>query len=636
MSLLAVKPGTIRQEGRETRRLGDQETGNRPHGIFSLPPFLRVSFSGRTLGAYAFGAFLSCVILVLVLKLWRADLAIPFCYSGDGLLNSLWIKSVLDHGWFLYNPRVGMPTGQEMHDFAVGDSLHFVLMKLLGFLWNDYAVVGNLYFLLGFPLTTLSSLFAFRRFNVSYGPALLGSLLYTFVPYHLFRGTVHLYLSCYFLVPLMVLVLVWVCQGEEILFRRDKTIRIVWRSGKSLGSIVICIFVACGGLYYAFFACGFLLIAGLAGTVRQKRWYPLASGSALTCVLISAGVLNISPTLLYAAEHGKNKIAGVRAVGESEIYGLKLTQLLLPVGGHRIDALAQVNHKYNNNPIAKGNENQVSTLGIVGCVGFLFLLARSLFRWPAAASTTIEDGLAAMNLFAVLLATVGGFGSLLDIAGFHNIRAYNRICVYVAFFSLFAVVLLLDNVRKRFDVSPKARWLFGGALAAVAVLGILDQCSNLSSLRLTYSWLNGKNTKAQFQSDAAFVQALEARLPPGTMIFQLPYVAFPESPGPTPTMPDCDHFRAYLHSTTLRWSYGAMKGRKTDAWQKWAAEQPLEAMVAALIDAGFGGIYLNRKGFLDNGAALERGLAQLLDSSPVVSTDKTLVFFDLQVIGKKE
>jgi len=558
---------------------------------------------------------------------------VPFCYSGDGLLNSLWIKSVIEHGWYLHNPRVGMPDGLEMHDFAVGDSVHFLLMKLLGLVWPNYAVVGNLYFLLGFPLAVFSSLFVLRRFNVSYGPALLGSLLYAFLPYHLFRGTVHLFLSCYFLVPLMVLVMLWVCQGEEILFRRDKKSKGVWRNGKTLGSVLICALVACGGIYYAFFACGFLLLAGIVAAVRQQRIYPLVTACSLTGILVGVGVANISPTLWYANQHGKNQVAGVRSLGESEIYGLKLTQLVLPVGGHRLDVLAQLNDEYNNNPLTRGNENQVASLGLVGSFGFLLLLARSLFRRPTGGveprGVAIEDGLAALNLFAVLLATVGGIGSLLDLAGFHNIRAYNRICVYIAFFSLFAVVLLLEKARRRFVVSAKARWFFGLALAALGVFGLLDQCCGIASLQPAYSWLNGKRTIAQFRSDAAFVQALEAHLPHGTMIFQLPYVAFPESPGPTPDMPDCDHFRPYLHSTTLRWSYGAMKGRKTDAWQKWLAEQPLDKMVPALVDAGFGGIYLNRKGFADHGAALERGLARLLYSTPMVSADKTLVFFDL-------
>jgi phosphoglycerol transferase len=585
-----------------------------------------------SVGGYAFAALLCCVILTLVLRLWRADLTVPFCYAGDGLLNSLWIKSVVDNGWYLNNPRVGMPEGLEMHDFAVGDSLHFLLMRMLGLIWHDYAIVGNVYFLLGFPFATLTSLFALRKCGVSYIPALVGSLLYAMLPYHLSRGTVHLFLSAYFLIPLMVLVLVWVCQGNEMLFRRDKVNSGIWRNGKTIGSVVICLLVASGGIYYAFFACALLLAAGLAGAVWEKRLYPLATGCALTGILVAAGIVNISPTLWYAAEHGKNKIAGVRSMGESEIYALKLSQLVLPVGGHRIDALAQLNHKYNNNPLTKGNENQVATLGFIGSFGFLFLLGRSLFRrWSPSTATSLPilDALAALNLVAVLLATMGGFGSLLDLAGFHSIRAYNRICVFIAFFSLFAVVLLLDRAWRNYGTLPKARWFIGGGLAALAVLGVLDQTCRTTSLRHTYSWLNGNKTISQFRSDAAFVQNLEANLPHGTMIFQIPYVAFPESPGPTPHMPDCDHFRAYLHSTTLRWSYGAMKGRKTDAWQKRVSEQPLEAMVASLAQAGFGGIYLNRKGLPDDGAALERGLTQLLNSAPLVSDDKTLLFFDL-------
>jgi phosphoglycerol transferase len=431
------------------------------------------------------------------------------------------------------------------------------------------------------------------------------------------------------MVPPLVLVLLWLCQGERLIFRGSNQNPPAWCNGKTLGSVFICVLVACAGIYYAFFACGFILLAGVVGAVRMRRTHSLVDGVMLTGILAGAGILNVSPTLIYAAQHGKNKVAGVRSLGESEIYGLKLTQLLLPVGGHRIDALAQLNHRYNNNPIARGNENQVATLGFIGSFGFLFLLGRSLFWRPRTVS--LEDGLAALNLFAVLLATVGGLGSLLDLFGFHNIRAYNRICVYIAFFSLFAVVLLLDKVWRRYFGLTKGKWVLVGLLVVFALLGILDQCCRLTQLRHTYSWLNGSRTFAQFRSDAAFISTLEARLTPGTMIFQLPYVAFPESPGPTPHMPDCDHFRAYLHSTTLRWSYGAMKGRKTDAWQKWIAEQPLDKMVRALVEAGFGGVYLNRKGFADEGATLEHGLAQLLGPPSLVSGDKTLVFFDLMV-----
>jgi hypothetical protein len=74
----------------------------------------------------AAAAILGSLSSVLVLELWDADLRVPFAYSGDGTLNLMLIKSVMERGWFYDNPRLGAPDGQHLYDYPVlsGDSLH--------------------------------------------------------------------------------------------------------------------------------------------------------------------------------------------------------------------------------------------------------------------------------------------------------------------------------------------------------------------------------------------------------------------------------------------------------------------------------------------------------------------------------
>ena len=56
------------------------------------------------------GAVLLCVsILIYVMRLWNADLSIPFSYSGDALDYGMLIKASIDNGWFLNNEFVGLP-----------------------------------------------------------------------------------------------------------------------------------------------------------------------------------------------------------------------------------------------------------------------------------------------------------------------------------------------------------------------------------------------------------------------------------------------------------------------------------------------------------------------------------------------
>ena len=111
------------------------------------------------------------------------------------------------------------------------------------------------------------------------------------------------------------------------------------------------------------------------------------------------------------------------------------------------------------------------------------------------------------------------------------------------------------------------------------------------------------------------------------MIFQLPYVPFPEN-GPTHRMLDYDHFRPYFHSRTLHWSYGAMRGRETDRWQRLVAALPPVEMVDRLRRAGFSGVYLDRFGYEDDDARqLEAVLRVYLGTAPIVSADGRLCFF---------
>ena len=103
---------------------------------------------------------------------------------------------------------------------------------------------------------------------------------------------------------------------------------------------------------------------------------------------------------------------------------------------------------------------------------------------------------------------------------------------------------------------------------------------------------------------------------------------FPEGGGLN-RMNNYDLARGYLHSEKLRWSYGAMKGEAGDAWQQVITSLSVGDMVQALIGAGFAGIYLDRFGYADNGAQIERELSRVLSEGPLVASAR-LVFFNLE------
>jgi phosphoglycerol transferase len=573
---------------------------------------------------YIAAAVACCGLTFLLLDLWRADLRIPFVYGGgDELPICMWIKGVKDNPWMFHNSSLGMPFGLEMFNYPLPEAFHLFIFKLLGFTTRHTGKVLNLFYLATFPAILLCSLYALRQLGLSYPAALFSSFLYTFLPYHFRRGEAHLFLSAYYMVPLILLVIFRLFSGPQPFFeRRSRSADgLLVRLRRNWGVVLICVILGSTGLgYYAFFACFLLVSGGAAAAIYRRQLAPLLNAMIVVALIGTTVLLNIAPNLLY----GRRETA-LRPAADAETFGLKIAQLLLPINGHRLPAFAEAKAIYDNAPLV--NENDTATLGMVGSLGFLFLLGwvgfrlmRSDVRWFDARERELLDSGALLLLFATLLGTIGGFGSLFAFLIQPQFRGYNRISVYIAFLSLFAIGLLIDRIARNHVRSTPAKAVGAGALLLLLMLGILDQ----TTPKLIPDY---RAAKESFEQDETFVHSVEAVVPKSSMIFQLPYMDFPEA-GNVNKMANYDLARGYLHSQTLRWSFGAMKGEAGDAWQRAITSMPLSDMVEAMVCAGFSGIYLDRFGYADNGTEIERELSRAIGEGPLVASPR-LAFFSL-------
>lgn len=579
----------------------------------------------KTVAAYAVAVLLTLLFLAWALKLWQSDLRVPLTYYGEAKFNAMLVKGVLDFGWHVHNPAMAAPDSLDLRDVPMSDNnLFFVLIKLTGLFTNDYGLALNLFYLLSFPLVTLCAMVALRHFGISFPAAIFASVLYSLLPYHFVRGQHHLFLAAYFLVPLAVMVVLWMATGKLSLI--DETtgkLRLNWRAPKLIASIVICLMISAGGTYYAYFTCFFLLVAGGAVALQHRQAKLLLLPVALIAVIFGGLMINLLPSALYLRQNGETSIVRRHAI-DAETYSLRLSQLLLPVSGHRLFLFAKLKAAFNQRLFI--NENDDATLGAIGVIGFLTLFGWLLIRKPEITHLD-RDGtggllshLSVLNLAAVLLSTFGSLGALVALIITTKIRAYNRISVFIAFFSLLTVAWLLDQFARRFVKTGTGQIVFTGCLAVLLVLGTLDQTAD----RFIPDY---PKIKAEFDSDAKFMHQLQTSVPGGAMIFQLPFVPFPETPK-VGRMFDYDHTRGYLHTHGLRWSYGAMKGRAGEAWQKLLTSKPTNEMVEGIALSGFQGLYLNRNGYNDE--KIQGEIESLLGKPQLVSDDGKLVFFDLR------
>ncbi len=319
------------------------------------------------------------------------------------------------------------------------------------------------------------------------------------------------------------------------------------------------------------------------------------------------------------ARHGKNPETAARLPVEADIYGLNVSEMLLPVQGHRLRSLARLHDRFLAPPRRPTGGAALVALGTLGSVGFFYLIGR--FLWRRGKVERADDALAFLNVSAVLLGTVGGFGSLFAFYVTPMIRCYDRLSIFIAFFALAGLFLLVQRTLGRFVKGRRTAAAYGAGLLGLLVLGACDQTS--ACFIPPYA-----ATRDRVASDADFGRRIEAVLPAGSMVYQMPYVPFPEH-GPVQGLADYELLRPCFHTRTLRWSYGAMKGREVSRWQADLESRPLPDALERLALAGFRGVYLDRAGFADSGAATEAELSRLLGAAPLVSRSKCQTFFDM-------
>jgi hypothetical protein len=583
----------------------------------------------KEIGYYIISLLLCFIFLTWSMQLWSADLSVPFSYGGDAVFEEELIKGVIDNGWLNQNNYVGMPAGLLSYDYPINTYLDFFLMKLISIVFPNWALTMNIFFLLTFLLTTFFTFFVLRQFKISPLPAIVGSLLYTFIPFHFLRGEGHLVLSSYFLIPLVVLVIFWVFE-DDFLTSKIKNgfgdLKSSILNVKTILSIVICIGIASEFVYYPIFSCFFFLVAGICATISQKKGSPLLNAILLIGIIVLCIILLNLPSLFYQYENGKNLEVAIRSPAESEIYGLKIIQLFLPVPGHRIAWLSHISEFYSKtSPLV--NENSYAALGVIGSIGFCILIFSMFYQLFTKTAGSQNDllrklqQLSVLNLSAVLLATVGGFGTVFAYLISPQIRAYNRVSIFIAFFCIVAVILVIDHLLQKYSSNKPKRWIVLGFIAAVLLIGIYDQT--------TVNFIpDYKNTKSIFLNDQHFIENIEEKFPNDTLVFQLPYVPYPENP-PVNQMTDYDHFRAYLHSKNIHWSYGTIKGRNGDLWQKDIVSKSVNDMINNLSFSGFEGIYLDSNGYADHGNEMISALSSKLETTPIISENQRLYFFDM-------
>ncbi len=571
--------------------------------------------------------------LAVHLRLWRAAWREPWVRGGDADFYLMLARSLGDNGSYLHNANMGWPFGQHLADLPHGsDNLHLLALRLFANVSGGPFSAVNLFFVFTFAAVAFTSHVVLRRLGFSRVASGTGAFVYAFAPYHFLRGVGHLLLSGYAMVPVGMLLVIALFDEPVPLLRTDGKRGLDLRSRRTWLVIVSAMVLASTGPYYLVFSLMLIVLAAAFHAMNARSWRPVISAALISAVGVATFLVNVSPSLLNYLRHGRNTGVAHRSPFETHLYGLKIYQLFIPREGHRIDILQRASTEMLGRNIIYHSESG-QQLGVIGAIALGLILVigarRLVMHRPGPsnddASELMISRLAFLSVACMLIGASGGFSFLISGGGLREIRAWNRISIVIAWFTVIALAIGMDRggawLQRRWAARPRLARTVPVALAVVVCLvAFVDQ--------------GGKDAPqyeaahAQFVSDSEFFSAVHETLGDGAAVFNLPYQPFPEAPTRV-GVGEFDEAAGYIFQPTLNWSFGSMRGRHPN-YPRALETLPTEEWMTAITAIGFTGIVMDRLGYTDaERPVLEAEIATLAGSA-MKSADGRYSFYDLR------
>jgi len=565
--------------------------------------------------------------LVWSYRIWNLHPRRPLIYGGDELSGLGNVETIDLTGWWTTNNQWGWPYGLKHYDFPLGgEHLHILTIRFLGLFSDNPVLILNAFYFGTFFAIAAGCFLVLRRLRISPAVAGVSSLLFTFLPFHFWHGTPHFYRTGYYLIPAGGLVLLWLADYDGGFFDGRKVRR--KRVGLAIGVSVL---LAMSDTVAVAFPLVLAMVLAMVALLSGRGWRTLAVTFGLAFVMATTLVANNLPTFLYQADNGANPITLQREVSEQERYGLKVASLVSPQSDHPIAALAEFGKRTHDDSLLRSEGGQslgtAGTIGLVAAVVALFGAALGTRRGGADESDSEADENRLLRLCgvfvlsAIVFGVPSGLAFILGMIGLEEFRTWNRIVIYIAFFSLVAFSVMLDRLRRFAEHSGVAPRLVILGLIVIASIGVWDQTPRTQ--------VDYDGAADLYNADAAFFSQVEAQYPDGGQIFALPVIPYPE-PQLSEAAGAYRHMIAIIHTSRLDTSYGGIKGREWE-WQRELARLPADLAVKALRSAGFDGIYIDRWNYVDGGAKAENALNVVIGSPPSIDTaNRSFAFWDLR------
>lgn len=537
--------------------------------------------------------------------------------DGDGGLNAMYFNSIKADGIIgaLRVRNLGAPGISSIIDTPLIDWNYAFLIWLTT---RFFSATGAFYFLwiLLYGLAGMTMFFLLTKLCHSDVLNIVLSLSYAIAPYHFMRDQyMHFTLSAYYMLPLAVFLIITMYKLEyDCLFPIDYNL-------KQKIIYLLCIVVlgfSCG--YYVFFSLIMMMITIVYKAIERKKICILVREGKTLFLVALLMLIGLLPKAIFGILNGKNSTDAVRTPYDTERFGLKIIQLFMPPNYSNFSLYKRISSIYiDANELI--NENVCSSLGLVASIGFILLCVYFIYLTAFEKKLSHNEKMLkvlGINVIALLLyCTIGGFGTILSYYINSQFRCLNRISIVISTVSLISIALIYECSKRKYIKKLITMLCCIGFI--IAMMTEIDYKSD----ECIQQYAERNSILEDFFGELMSVEE------EGAMIYQLPYMKFPESPF-VGNLAGYSQMVGYAYAPNLRWSFGGVSSRDTQAYELYCDEGMSDEFIEQLIEAGFQGVYINRNGYMDGGDEIINFYNRKVNSEPIISRDGCMYYYKLQ------
>lgn len=500
---------------------------------------------------------------------------------GDGSAILQQTRAIMEHGYFYFsNKFLGYPFGIDW-DYAPTVFLSYMLgVGFFSIFTDNPATVVTLIFIYSFVITSVVAYIVFRRLGLNHIISFSGAQLYTFIPYHFFT-TGHLLLSFYFIGVIALFYAIKIINEKDY-------IEDIFSSKKNL--IIHSIILILSMQEHVYFIFYFVLVIGMALLVyigkhsqelfnikdinTKYRWLKL---SFIPSIILIGIIISWLPFIVYSIDNVNINTTQVhyRNAVDSEIYAGKLTELLYPNVGHRLELFREfTNNYYKKVSSHEMTESLRSSLGLISSIIFIFSIffLFKLFKFPNEKLNKILTFLSALNYFVFLWFTIGGLGSIFSLFISPAYRAWNRISVVISIICIAMLCFILQFLYDKYANTNKRKIIYSISILFIVFIGLLDQTPRY-----------GYKIDKTLQNNIKFYNQLQDIVKEGAVVYQYPFAKYPVPA----TVNLYELYEAYAFAPKLKYNIGTNNGSIGSNFYELLNELPIKEQVTILDNLDF-------------------------------------------------